>query len=602
MHSIAGATQVKWSRMNSYTLATGHEGDIRIWDKRVRNFSDSSFMFLYRVIQQKSNAPIHYISAHLTKINCIDWNPSTTSQFVTCSQDGNIKFWDLNNLKNKAENTLSTGLPVWRARYTPFKNGLVTALVPQLRRTGENNSLWMWNVQAVEQPVHSFAGHLDVVLDFAWYTRANKEFELVTWAKDNALRLWKVDSNIIYQRNGLHIGEPKDEAEPILDSINDDANQANLSFPDSNRILELSTSPSSSKVDSGRSENEDSDNISISNNIILNLNQEFSLFNENIPNIVIEELNASKRICIISVKSSVNCRLRIDFPPSYPYNVIPQFTFLNDHEIQDSPKSLNESMKKELIKMLQTTATAQVQRNRSCLEKCLRQFVQTFEKLTASNQQSNSSQKTQTTLLDLLPSHKYGSYLDASVPFPRTSGARFCSSEILVCFGRPPHLEQMNVPAEFTPRSLSALSAYLTVHVRAYNNYSNLKDNAPSISSFYESKKRKGVRHKNYQQEKASPKHKSPSLCGPVSVFAVSKCLPISRSLAEQYLITGVDIITFCETNAMVASNTNRRDLAYTWNLIKLSAGIYLKNYYNPDQFMTSWAEHPFGRRMIESM
>lgn len=36
MHSIAGATQVKWSKMNDYTLATSHEGDVRIWDKRVR--------------------------------------------------------------------------------------------------------------------------------------------------------------------------------------------------------------------------------------------------------------------------------------------------------------------------------------------------------------------------------------------------------------------------------------------------------------------------------------------------------------------------------------------------------------------------------------
>lgn len=43
MHSIAGATQVKWAKNDDYTLATSHEGDVRIWDKRV---SLSSFNYI----------------------------------------------------------------------------------------------------------------------------------------------------------------------------------------------------------------------------------------------------------------------------------------------------------------------------------------------------------------------------------------------------------------------------------------------------------------------------------------------------------------------------------------------------------------------------
>ena len=73
MLSIAGATHVKWSKVNEYLLATGHEMEVRIWDKR------------------KCNSPIHYIAAHLSKINDIDWNPVVETQFVTCSQDGMIK-------------------------------------------------------------------------------------------------------------------------------------------------------------------------------------------------------------------------------------------------------------------------------------------------------------------------------------------------------------------------------------------------------------------------------------------------------------------------------------------------------------------------------
>ena len=31
----AGASQVKWNRVNPHLLGTTHEGDIRIWDIRV---------------------------------------------------------------------------------------------------------------------------------------------------------------------------------------------------------------------------------------------------------------------------------------------------------------------------------------------------------------------------------------------------------------------------------------------------------------------------------------------------------------------------------------------------------------------------------------
>ena len=32
---LAGASQVKWSKVNSDLLATTHDGDLRIWDPRV---------------------------------------------------------------------------------------------------------------------------------------------------------------------------------------------------------------------------------------------------------------------------------------------------------------------------------------------------------------------------------------------------------------------------------------------------------------------------------------------------------------------------------------------------------------------------------------
>ncbi|OTF72872.1 WD repeat-containing protein 59-like protein, partial [Euroglyphus maynei] len=496
---------------------------------------------------------------------------------------------------------MATGLPVWKARYTPFGNGLMTALVPQMRRTGENNSLWMWKIESLDQPIHSFAGHLDVVLDFGWNRIDSDDYELITWARDNTFRLWKVNpkeyvQNIHDSPSEDHQQQPNDHADDISSDF--DTQSAKFSNLDLSKSSDHS-SPISEKCESNKSE---SDNFEDKNDKVFSLKQEFSLFNSNIPNLMIEELNFNKRTCIASIKSSIICRLKIFFPINYP-NTIPVFLFLNDTPVPNSHtvKPLNDKIKKEILNELQSTAKFLVQHNRNCLEKCLRQFVHLIEE--SLNLNNMNTIKPQPTVLDILTSHEYVSYLDASVPFPRTSGARFCSSEILVCFGRPPHLEQINVPTEYTPRSLSALSSYLDNHVRAYNsNNMNVKDNIPSISSFYidSSKKHRSFRKIHQYQEK-----KTANLCGPVMVFSVAKLLPISRHLAEQYLVPTPrgNIINLCELNAKTAETSGRRDLLQTWKLVRFSAEIYLKNrFLSSEELNSHWSRHPFGGKMIQSM
>lgn len=56
--------------------------------------------------------------------------------------------------------------------FQPFSNGLVTVMVPQLRR---ENSLLLWSTLDLNNPVHAFVGHDDVVLEFQW--RPQKEGE-----------------------------------------------------------------------------------------------------------------------------------------------------------------------------------------------------------------------------------------------------------------------------------------------------------------------------------------------------------------------------------------------------------------------------------------
>ena len=73
---------------------------------------------------------------------------------------------------------------------------MVTVVVPQLRR-GEN-SLLLWSLSDLTNPVHTFIGHTDVVLEFDWKRNRqdDDDYQLVTWSKDQSLRIWRVDTNL----------------------------------------------------------------------------------------------------------------------------------------------------------------------------------------------------------------------------------------------------------------------------------------------------------------------------------------------------------------------------------------------------------------------
>ena len=84
-HWLAGATQVKWNRKNSMTLASAHNGEVRIWDIRV-------ILSLYISNQsQKVSSPTTFITAHMAKIYGIDWSYTDEHELVTCSEDKQVK-------------------------------------------------------------------------------------------------------------------------------------------------------------------------------------------------------------------------------------------------------------------------------------------------------------------------------------------------------------------------------------------------------------------------------------------------------------------------------------------------------------------------------
>lgn len=194
----AGASQVQWNKVSSNLLATAHDGDVKLWDKR------------------KGTMPVQYISAHLCKIHGLDWSPHHDYQLVTSSHDGTIKYFDINNPR-KVENTITTNYPVWRAIYTPFGSGLVTMGVGWggVTRGDEAGVVGMWVNGAL---VHRLVGHSDVILQMQWRPNTSPlNYQLFTWARDQTLRLWSMHISLLKLCSHFYPDENEIEDDAISD-------------------------------------------------------------------------------------------------------------------------------------------------------------------------------------------------------------------------------------------------------------------------------------------------------------------------------------------------------------------------------------------------
>uniref|UniRef100_A0A3P8YKN9 RWD domain-containing protein n=1 Tax=Esox lucius TaxID=8010 RepID=A0A3P8YKN9_ESOLU len=540
LSAVAGASQVKWNRRNHCLLASSHDGDVRIWDKRSR---------------QLCQGKLH------------EYN------LATSSQDNSVRFWDFRQPR-KYLNILSCQVPVWKARYTPFSNGLVTVMVPQLRR---ENSLLLWSSLDLNNPVHAFVGHDDVVLEFQWRPQkeGSKDYQLVTWSRDQTLRIWKVDTQL----------QKTDMA--------GDTQLRKVRCQDQDGLLNST----------GRHD---------PSGLPQTLQQEFSLVNLQIRNVNVE-MDAVNRSCVVSaVFGTIQVRLVVKFPAHYPNNAAPSFQFV-------SPTTIPSTMRTKIQKILTDTSLQKVKRNQNCLEPCVRQLVSCLESyMTQEDSGAANPYLLTNPVTPALPAfprvtNTYGSYQDANIPFPRTSGARFCGTGCLVYFTRPITMHRSVPTTEPTPRSLSALSAYhsgvLTPlkmrtesqsTLRLYGGSPTRTDKDPvSISSFYY-KERKSRRFKT-KREGAEYGNRPIKLAGKVIIQEISCLLPVHKALGEAYILNVNDIQDTCQKNAAAALALGRRDVV--WALASAATSLDLSPDCESDPDTdTPWARHPFGRHLLETL
>ncbi|XP_023188638.1 GATOR complex protein WDR59 isoform X3 [Xiphophorus maculatus] len=595
LSAVAGAAQVKWNRKNPHLLASSHDGDVRIWDKR------------------KPNTAVEYLAAHLSKIHGLDWHRDNEFVFATSSQDNSVRFWDYRQPR-KYLSVLSCQVPVWKARYTPFSSGLVTVMVPQLRR---ENSLLLWSVLDLNSPVHAFVGHDDVVLEFQWRPQkeGSRDFQLVTWSRDQTLRIWRVEP----QLQKLCVSDLVDELmEDVSIAVETErslgAQQGGAPAPDG------PPGQAASRPDPAAG-----------SGLAQTLQQEFSLVNLQIRNVNVE-MDARNRSCVVSAHfGGQRVHLVVNFPVRYPNNAAPTFQFV-------APTTIPSAMKTKIQKVLMDTSLQKVKRNQNCLEPCVRQLVSCLESdMTQEDGPASGPFVLSNPVappLQAFPrvTNTYGSYQDANIPFPRTSGARFCGTGCLVYFTRPITMHRSAPPTEPTPRSLSALSAYhsgvLTPMkmrsesqntLRLYSGSPTRSDkDTVSISSFYYKERKlpmsasrrwsvqtlhdwpKSRRFKT-KREGAEYSSRPIKLAGKVIIQEISCLLPVHKALGESYILNMNDIQETCQKNAAAALAVGRRDLAKVWALASAATSQDLSPDSDPDT-ETPWARHPFGRHLLETL
>jgi len=68
-------------------------------------------------VLQKIKTPTHYITAHVSKINQLDWSPTDEHRLASGSQDATVKVWVTADLPQTPDLEISLKFPVWKISY-----------------------------------------------------------------------------------------------------------------------------------------------------------------------------------------------------------------------------------------------------------------------------------------------------------------------------------------------------------------------------------------------------------------------------------------------------------------------------------------------------
>lgn len=171
----AGATQVRWNKINPHVLASAHHRRIVVWDDR------------------RNNIPLYSMEAHTGQVNGLDWEFKSANRILSCSTDREAKLWDLTMSTEEPISQITTTFPIWRAKYMPRGPGCLIAPL----RGGDNNA-YLIDVKDAgaksDLPTVTkltFSGHTEPIKEIG-LRREGDGYDLITLSNDHNLSLWPI--------------------------------------------------------------------------------------------------------------------------------------------------------------------------------------------------------------------------------------------------------------------------------------------------------------------------------------------------------------------------------------------------------------------------
>ena len=572
------ASKIAWEKVDGILLATSNDTQLSIWDQRRLNHP------IAQHVNSESDLPNNpdFLGARSRRILDVDFSPVVRNLVSTGSSDSLVRVFraDQYNEKVVIQMPQKTS-PVTKVKQTPFGKALVS-LVKSNKNTQKHsmyytreNNLTLWTSLANKRveagtSVHTFYGHNDIVLDYDWVGRIGdmNDWKLVTWSRDNTLKLWPIRENLL-EVCGWNEAVPE---EP-------------LPLPSADRSDEFDASPLRSSLSMSPTKR------SVK---LINLHQEFASvkFGDRVS---IETLDTSKTSdepygVVVGETNTQRIYFQVKFPEGYAYlQEPPRFSMITGTTLdQATGFKIQHKVQKEAVRLTQL--------GERCLEACFELFEKEVEKIFRQEHEEIASGKKVKQLLTG----------NDAVPFPRTSGARFCGLGQLVCFGwsysvkvEDVSRKQSVVPPRVakTPRSLSALSdstilmnpqdqpdgsrrkESIAINLRKSSKVSfdprfissaKVEDEDSSMLSQF-------LQYKNrFSELESSETPNSTETKKFVTIYDTLPMLSFSKNMAQEYKIVGPNLKYICQHNARVALRFKNFRAAKTWEMAARCYDNYL--------------------------
>eukprot|EP00041_Stephanoeca_diplocostata_P033367 m.1101403 g.1101403 ORF g.1101403 m.1101403 type:complete len:965 (-) comp24323_c0_seq3:1963-4857(-) len=620
-----GASIVRWSPRMGSTLASTHDGSVKIWDTRMAAMSQS-------------------ITAHTSKITSIDWSPTVADEFVTtalASHDQSVRFFSLKR-PNQPVAAIRTN-SAYRAFYTPFGRGVVTSTRQDTSKTAARGIL-LWSVDAIfsgdtasATPVATFHGHL-----YDWWLGDDKcsQPRIVVW--NSGLNVSPIDEAVC-RAIGVVPTSPVEDEECVAPSeqktVASRATDAPGSQTSSSVIGALDRIGATAQKTIEGSKTMEQELHDLQHSTMRGISV---IYIDNDGRACEIKAKASARHKRSSVLSEVGIHLKTVFPPEYPKGVPPLFQLVSLTGVNEA--DFQNAISVELAEL----AAAYVRNHKTCLHPCLQLLVELLEDR-ATAMRDLRAKVAHGSPVQRRPSRN-DTHQDGDVVYrvARTSGACFCGSTLV--FFSNAMTRELSRDQGMSSEKGSVGDVHSTGGSSSKSSSQNHREASQSrkdavrsgvgrsgVSNFFygSSSKRKSARA---QQPILSPLARksmatdtatshggsgTPST-GPagtpaaVALYDLSSLLMISPTLASEYCTRApvpteesedvpssnkaVGAAATCVHNGEVARAAGRQDLARLWKVAALALDQRITCGKSDPHSTLPWTLQPCGGKAIEQL